>query len=61
MKKLTFEEVKTRIKKEFSLHWNCIPWIVAGVIILCSPKVTKLEYFATWAVLIGFLWQRPVK
>lgn len=62
MKKITFEEVKTRIKKEWSLHWNCLPWLVAGIFLLLLPRdITKLEYFVTWAVLIGFLWQRPVK
>ena len=56
------KKIRNEIKKQWSLHWNCLPWLVAGIFFLVLPRdINKLEYFVTWAVLMGFLWQRPVK
>ena len=52
------KKIRNEIKKQWNLHWNCLPWFVAGIFFLVLPRdINKLEYFVTWAVLMGFLWQ----
>lgn len=52
---------KEILKDKWSKHWNCLPGFILGLIVLAAPQVTKLEFFTAWAIMMGFLWQRPVK
>lgn len=44
--------MKNRIKEFLEVHWNCLPWFVAGIVVLIEGNISRGVYFLCWLTLM---------
>lgn len=45
-----------RFKKMAEHHWNCLPWLICGLLILIKGNIGRWAYGLTWVTVIVMIW-----
>lgn len=51
------EKIKPKIKKFLIEYFHCIAWAAVGIFILLMGRITRFQYFVTWAALMIVMWR----
>lgn len=48
--------MRKKIKETFEMHWNCLPWLVCGLLNLIVGDISRWTYGLTTAALVIIIW-----
>lgn len=51
-----------KIKKLWWKHWNILPWLVCGGMVLIEGEISRTQYGLVWVCNLAMIWRyMPVK